>query len=74
MRWMAMGILFSLRWELVIVTYNLWNKIHFFRLHEASAVLNKYVMGVWSYNSAVAFSLVSLSLFLFLISTELRIK
>ena len=35
---------------MVIVTYSKWNK-HlnpFFRLHEASEVINKYVMGVWS--------------------------
>jgi len=39
-----------LRWELAIVMYNMWNKIlnPFFRLHEASDVLNKYLMGVCS--------------------------
>ena len=31
----------------------------FFTLHEASEVLNKYVMGVWSYNFTTAFWLVS---------------
>jgi len=34
---------------MVIITYNVWNKTpeSIFRLHEASEVLNKYVMGVW---------------------------
>jgi len=38
----------------------------FFRLHKASEVLDKYVMGVWSDNFTATFSLVSLWLFLFL--------
>jgi len=46
----------------------------FFRLHEASEVLKKYVKGLWSDNFNAAFSLMSLWLFLFLISRELRMS
>ena len=55
--WMTMSILFLWRWELVIVTYNVWNKNmnQFFRLHEASEVLNKYIMGGWSGNFTADF-------------------
>ena len=48
-----------------------------FQIHETSKALNKYVMEVWSnwsYNFTVAVSLVSLWLFVFLTSRELRIK
>ena len=52
-----MSILFLWRWGLVIVTYNCGPKRlnPFFRLHEASEVLNKYAMGVWSDNFTAAF-------------------
>jgi len=45
---MTMSILFFWSWELVIVIHNVSNKTpeSFFRLHEASEVLNKYVMAV----------------------------
>jgi len=73
-----MSIFFLLGWELenwyatyIMCGKNAW--IHF-RLHEASEVLNKYVKGVWSDNLNAAFSLMSLWLFLFLISRELRIS
>ena len=54
----------------VIVDQNSW--IHFFRLHEASEVLYQYVMGVCSDNFTAAFvvTLVSLWLFLLVISKE----
>jgi len=39
---MMMSILFLWRWDLVIVTYNVWKKTPecLFRLHEASKVLS----------------------------------
>jgi len=45
--WMTVSILFLWRWGLAIATYNCGKKRlnPFFRLHEASEVLNKYVMG-----------------------------
>ena len=57
LKWMTMSILFSWRWELVVVTYMCGTKRLnlFFRLHEASEVLNKYVMGVCSDNFTAAY-------------------
>jgi len=46
----------------------------FFRLHEASMVLNKYAKGMWSDNFTAGFSLMSLCLLLLLISRELKIS
>jgi len=46
----------------------------FFKLHEASEVLNKYVVEVCQMPSPLPFALVSLWLFLFQISREFRIK
>jgi len=54
----------SLNWLLLLVMCGTKCLNPFFRLHEASEVLNEYVMGVWLYNSTAAFSLVSLSPFL----------
>ena len=55
---------------------NVWKKMFqpIFRLHEVSEVLNKCVMWGLSDNFTAGFSLVSLWLFLFLISKELRVK
>jgi len=70
---------FLMRWELVTITLMCGTKRlnPFFRLQQAIEVLNKYVMGMWSnwsYNFTATFSLVSMWLFLFLISRDLRIK
>jgi len=57
LKWITTSFLFSRRWELVIVTYNVWNK-HlnpFFKLHEASEVLSKNALGVWSDDFTAAF-------------------
>ena len=40
-------------WYVWCVEQNAW--IHFFRFNEATEVLNKYVMGVWSDNFTAAF-------------------
>ena len=46
----------------------------FFKLHVVSEVLHKYVTWVWSDTSPQPFSLISLWLFLFLISREFKIR
>ena len=56
------------RWAFSFYGIDTWLLLHvmcgtkrlnpFFRLHEASEVLNKYVMGMWSGNSPLPFSLV----------------
>ena len=57
LKWMTMSILLLWHWELVIVTYNVQKKRlnPFFRLQEASEVLKKFVLGVWSDNFTAAF-------------------
>jgi len=52
-----MSILLSWHCKLVIVTYKSGRNglIPFLRLHEASEVLNKYVMAVWSDNFTASF-------------------
>jgi len=64
------------RWALSFSGVENWLLLHimcgtkrlnpFCRLYEASEVLSKYVLGVWSDNFTAAFLLVSLWLFLFL--------
>jgi len=73
LKWVAMRILFLWRWELVIVTHDVWNKWPesiLYTRHKASEVLNIYVMRVWPENSPLPCSLVSLWRFLFLISIQ----
>jgi len=55
---MTASILCLWSWELVIVTYKVWNKTPesiFSDLHETSDLLSKYVMGVWSDNFTAPF-------------------
>jgi len=53
------SLFLALRIGYCYVAYNVWNKTSesIFQKYEASVVLNKYVMGVWSYNFTAAFSL-----------------